>query len=36
MLLICYVDQLKDLQCSEAQQDYLACVASVYIQDFKT
>jgi len=36
LLLICYVDRLEDLQFSEAQQDYLAHVASVYIQDYKT
>jgi len=27
---------VEDLQCSEAQQDYLARVASIYIQDYKT
>jgi hypothetical protein len=30
------VDQLEDLHCSEAQQDYLARIALVYIQVYKT
>jgi len=32
----CFVDQMDDLLCSEAQQGLLAHIASVYKEDFKT